>query len=425
MRGNVSFLGRQGLPWLYLGTTQSPLLVMCQIADITGVLGITFWIVMLNATIALAIIHRRELRRVTPAIATAVVVLIAICGYGAFRLSQDTSRSGPTVAVVQANYKQSNTGEKGAPVNEIVPFHVNQTRRALSDAVTSGQNVDLVVWSETMMPAINPGATALNERGQAIADAIGSLAKESNTHILAGGIYFGQWRERGDEMIPDDRRNSAYLFLPTGAQSEKRYDKIHLVPFGEYIPFKESIPPLYRLFIHLGPNYYEEYVLTRGTEVTVFDANGFRFVAPICFEDIVGSLVAGMLRGPDGTKRADFLVNITNDGWFRGSQMPQHLQAAVFRSIENRVPTARSVNTGISGFIDSVGRVSNTVQAETEGASVAPLRLDSRVAPYTRIGDAFALTCAGGTLGVVGWMIMTHMRYKRALRHSAAQGKRI
>ena len=90
-------------------------------------------------------------------------------------------------------------------------------------------------------------------------------------------------------------------------------------------------------------------------------------------------------------------MNITNDGWFKGSEMPQHLQCAVFRSIENRVPTARTVNTGISGYIDSSGRAHGLIGVNREGASTALLHLDGRYTLYTRFGDAFAITCAGGT----------------------------
>ena len=107
-------------------------------------------------------------------------------------------------------------------------------------------------------------------------------------------------------------------------------------------------------------------------------------------------------RPGDGRKAADFIVNITNDGWFKANQMPQHLQAARFRSIENRAPTARSVNTGISGFIDSFGRVYGLVPAGTEGTSVQRLQLDSRVTLYTRWGDVFALLCAAVTAVLAG-----------------------
>jgi apolipoprotein N-acyltransferase len=412
LRGNVSFLGNQGLPWLYLGQTQSPILVMCQIADVTSVLGVTFWVALVNALVVVIYLNRRHLRRTIPAVAVVTGLVIAIGVYGAWRLSQDAQRAGPNVLVVQSNYKQSNTGEKGAPVSEIVDFHVRTTRDALQQLASRGDQVDLVVWSETMMPPLNP--TALEEaRGskqgelwQRAHDEIARIAAEFRTSMLVGGILHDDWQARDGFLVPRDRRNTAYFFEPTGRLSATRYDKIHLVPFGEYIPFKHTIPPLYRLFIKLGPNYYEEYALTRGERFTVFELaragdGSSRFVTPICFEDIVPSMVARMLYDPQtGGKRGDFLVNITNDGWFRASQMPQHLQAALFRSIEHRVATARSVNTGISGFVDPLGRVSGTVPAETEGWSARRLTLDGRVTPYTRVGDVFPITCVALTAGV-------------------------
>jgi apolipoprotein N-acyltransferase len=396
---------------------------MCQIADMLGVTGITWWVVLLNAAIALAIIHRQRIRRVVPALVTTAIVILAVALYGAFRLSQNTTTPGPTVLVVQANYKQSNTGEKGASTDEIVAFHLRATRDAIAHARASGKKIDLVVWSETMLPAINTDArraahgTDAGDKWTDIVYQLGSLAQENQIHLLVGAIYFADWQARDEQLVPMDRRNSAYFFDTSGALTDTRYDKIHLVPFGEYIPFKHSISPLYRLFLKLGPNYYEEYVLTPGDKLVTFElGGGTRFVVPICFEDVVSEQVAAMFHGDAGAKRADFIVNITNDGWFRGAQMPQHLQAAIFRSIENRAPTARSVNTGISGFVDSVGRVSGTVPAGTEGTSVATLMLDRRVSVYTRVGDVFALVCVGATLGVAGWMFARHMRYKRDLQ---------
>jgi apolipoprotein N-acyltransferase len=418
MRGNISFLGRQGLPWLYLGQTQSPVLVMCQVADVFGITGVSFWVLLTNALVAGLLLRPHHLPRMMPAIAAVVAVLLGVGVYGAFRMGQDVRHDGPTVMVVQSDYKQSNTGQKGASLEEIVQFHVDTTRRALRETLSNGRTVDLVVWSETMMPPLNEEAlaayqgTGLGELSRVTREVIADIAAEFGTAMLVGGSYHADVREQGEFLVPGDRRNSAYYFDRQGRLRDERYDKIHLVPFGEYIPFKHSIPPLYRLFIKLGPNYYEEYALTRGEGFTVFPLQSggdggvsARFVVPICFEDIVPGLVARMVSGGDGGKRADLLVNITNDGWFRANQMPQHLQAAVFRSIENRVPTARSVNTGVSGFIDSLGRVSQTVASDTEGWSVETLSLDHRVAPYTRIGDAFALSCVAvmAAACAVGW----------------------
>ncbi|MGH7178921.1 MAG: nitrilase-related carbon-nitrogen hydrolase, partial [Tepidisphaeraceae bacterium] len=170
----------------------------------------------------------------------------------------------------------------------------------------------------------------------------------------------------------------------------------------------------YNILVQLGPSYYESYVLTPGKADTLpaFSVGDYRFVTPICFEDLVGSLVARMVRDGSGGKRADFVVNLTNDGWFSGFEMPQHLQAAVFRSIENRVPTARSVNTGVSGFIDSIGHPHDLVAAGQEGWSVATLMVDRRVTVYTRVGEAFSGLCVLATAA----MIAVQVRQMRMAR---------
>lgn len=407
-----------GLAWAYVGHTQSPAVDLCQIADFSGVYGVSFLVVMINACVALCLIHRRTPRQLIAATLIAVLVFVAVLGYGMFRSGQKTTRPGPTVLVVQPNYPQSNTGEKGADSATIAGFHLHVTRKAIG----ARPSVDLIVWSETMMPPLNPEArqymTSLkSETGQEwglflneVNAALEKLAVQYHASLLTGGLFQNDFTIKTDasgqrRVVAMDRRNTAYFYTPRG-MSPLRYDKIHLVPFGEYLPFQSTIPPLYRLFLALSP-YTDEYTLTAGPEsaLTVFQLpSGQRFVTPICFEDLDGDLVRRMFKPEAGQgKRADFIVNITNDGWFRFNEMPQHLQAAVFRSIENRVPTARSVNTGVSGFIDSLGRVFEVIPAGQEGTSIATLRLDDRLTFYTRFGDLFVYACAAVTILLVLW----------------------
>jgi apolipoprotein N-acyltransferase len=338
----------------------------------------------------------------------------------------------------------------------LVDFHVDKTTQALAAEQTAGRKVDLIVWSETMMPPLNAEAReglAETRMGKLLDDTysrLSSLAFNFRTALLTGGEYIGRVTLEGDTFKLRDPSNAAYLFESTGTLSDSRYDKIHLVPFGEYVPFKESIPPLYQFFMWFSP-YDFDYNLVPGRDdaLTVFSLSvlageptthptsepyvdpdpaaspatqpstqpaqpsfttspGSRFVTPICFEDADPRLLARMFDGDDGTKRADFIVNITNDGWFSQPQLSQHLQIGRFRSIENRVPTARSVNTGISAFIDSTGRVIDRLPAQVEGTLIATLPLDSRFTLYTRLGDAFAIACSIVTgaialLGLVRW----------------------
>jgi apolipoprotein N-acyltransferase len=266
------------------------------------------------------------------------------------------------------------------------------------------------------------------------------LTERFHTNLLTGGIAMMPDKTRASK--PDrqtwNRFNSAYLFDPSGRGAGWRYDKIHLVPFGEYIPFRDSFPPLYKFFNVFNP-YESDYTVTPGKDPTVLAipprgdippstapltgpslrAAPYRFVAPICFEDIDSRLVARMFRGDEDSgppaKRAQFIINLTNDGWFRANEMAQHLQVAVFRTIENRAPMARSVNTGISGFIDPVGRTHDLIAPGTEGFAVARLTLDSRLTLYTRCGDLFAGACGVIAAAVSGLMFWRWMKNRRGV----------
>jgi apolipoprotein N-acyltransferase len=417
LRGTWPF---QGLPWLFLAHTQTPALHLCQIADTVGELGVSFWVALVNAWLFLFLVGRMSLRRSAAGLVFVLLVTGGAVGYGFYRFAQypTVTTPGPAVLVVQPNIPQSNTGDKGLPLRDLIELHIRMTAEALH----SHPATDLVVWSETMMPSLNRQTREYLRGDDGYGDLviqthryIADMAYQSKAAFLVGGAYFGRFERpaSGERPMPyhaRESRNSAYYYERSGAFSDQRYDKVHLVPFGEYIPFKETIPPLYKLLISLGPPNMEDYQLARGDEsnLTVFRLprgpkaspdKDWRFVSPICFEDMDGPLVARMMRPAAGSsgKRADFIVNITNDGWFAGGENAQHFQAAQLRSIENRAPTARSVNTGISGFIDSMGRPYDVLPARTEGTRTAQLRLDARVTPFTRFGNVFAFLCVGAT----------------------------
>ncbi len=400
-----------GLPWLNLGYTQSPMLKLCQIADITGVEGITFVIVLANAWIAMWILRGFRLRGLVSAGISIVAIVAGMWCYGAYRFSHEQLTPGPTVMVVQPNYPQSNTGAKGATLEDRIDFHLRKT----FEADPKKNNVDLVVWSETMMPSMNRYALDRlrnTDYGQLLRETIsgiGQLCQAMHVAILTGGEEWRRLDLVDGHYEPNDKVNLSYYFGKDGVLQDRVYVKIHLVPFGEFIPFRESFPLLYKLMVKFGPPDMDAYNLLHGDDqhLTVFPLEKtdgrepWRFVTPICFEDIDADICAEMFR-PDSTapdrKRADFLVNITNDGWFKANENAQHLQAAIFRSIENRVPTARSVNTGISGFIDPLGRTYGLLAPRTQGTSIGLLKLDSRVTGFTRAGQLFSWICAGVTL---------------------------
>ncbi|HSU66828.1 MAG TPA: hypothetical protein VLJ39_08155, partial [Tepidisphaeraceae bacterium] len=191
-----------GLAWAYLGHSQTPVIYLCQIADFSGAFGVSFWVVMINALVAMLILNRHQIERLIPAAAVVGAALVFVLGYGIFRVRQTTTRPGPTVMVVQPNYPQDNSGNKGADPVKIVEFHLDETRSALAQH----PKTDLVVWSETMMPALNPEAfkaasqipspywqnEAMLMRETMIATT--KLAEQYRTAILTGGVYHNDFK---------------------------------------------------------------------------------------------------------------------------------------------------------------------------------------------------------------------------------------
>jgi len=194
------------------------------------------------------------------------------------------------------------------------------------------------------------------------------------------------------------------LVQPDGTIGQ-RYDKLHRVPFGEYVPLNDTLPWLQSL-----TPYPEGFGIDKGRGVVAYESQGYRFSPIICFEDTVPHLVhrlvaATTIETADGPRAIDFLVNLTNDGWFRGSnEHEQHLITGSFRCIETRTPMVRAVNTGISAIIDGDGQVRNRSRKATEAIVVGTVPLDPRTSLYVATGDWFAgscLTCCG-FLAVVG-----------------------
>jgi apolipoprotein N-acyltransferase len=354
------------------------------------------------------------------------VLVVGTFAYGRFRFAQDTLYPGPRVMVVQPNHQHARGGAKLVTQEQQIEFHLRVTR----DALSKGGRPDVVVWSETVMPPLNAEARDALRRESSgkfleeIHQTLAQLAREHRTSLVTGAYYVGGWKPVDGKLTATDIRNSAYVYDPTGTQFAGRYDKIHLVPFSEIMPMRQTIPILHRALLRLAA-YSAEYPLVPGPAdaLTVFTLRPFvndalagepswKFVTPICSEDFDAPLIASMFRpGPDGRKRADFIANLTNDGWFRGNMRDQHLQCAVFRSIENRAPTARADNTGISGFIDPLGRTSNLIGKGEEGTATQQLMLDRRVSFYSRVGDVFGigcfvLTCAAGLSPVIRRVVM-------------------
>jgi apolipoprotein N-acyltransferase len=346
-----------------------------------------------------------------------VVVFVGSLIYGQVRLGQfdSATQPGPKITVVQTHVPQSNKTQPKTD-EEREAWRLAQEEdwaKLLGWTIAAAeQHPDLIAWPETVVPKpVNAEARAFEvEReiswGPTIYhETIADLAARKGVNLIVGAPAYVELDVDAEGYIHGRRSNAALFYDAQGVQAFERYDKIHRVPFGEYIPWVDSIPPLKNLFIRYLTPYSQDYTLVRGDSYTVFTARElsppaegqtpgtFSFVTPICYEDASPRVVRRMLYTGGGRKRADLIVNLTNSAWYAGdNQRLQHLQIATLRCIENRVPAARSVNTGISAFIDSAGRVTHAVEEngrmiEIDGIATDRVRLDTRTTFYGRLGN--------------------------------------
>jgi apolipoprotein N-acyltransferase len=373
-----------GFPWELLGYSQYRRLHLIQISDIFGVYGLSGLLAFANAALfmgSLAITGKswreRPVGRRFASVAVAAAAALAglTWGYGAHRIAEIDRQAAAApksrLAVIQGNIEQS---QKWDPAFQRATLET-YLRLSLS---TKPLNPDLIVWPESAAPfyflaEIPPTQFLL--RGLA----------ETGTHALIGAPSF----ERRAEAT--DYYNSAYLVAPGGTVLGK-YDKAHLVPYGEYTPYKEYLPFIGKMVEHVGD-------FVAGQEGKTLNMQGVRLGIQICYEIIFPSLSRAMVRNG-----AALLITITNDAWYGTTAGPyQHFSLAVLRAVENRRALARAANTGISGFVDPAGRVLAPTRLMEEAVVVQELPLLDTKSLYTRWGDVFAAMCLAGSAVFAAW----------------------
>lgn len=309
-----------GFGWTLMGYSQYKILPFIQIADFSGVYGVSFLIMTVN--VAIYKILKRSFREI---ILAGLVIALAV-GYGTMRINEKQDEKIAKVSVVQGNIPQDLKWDPGE-AESIMDKYIMLTENAALD------KPELIIWPETSFPVFF-------EKGEEFTEEVLDLCRRINIPILLGANT-----ERGPDSF-----NSALLISEKGDIVGK-YDKIHLVPFGEYVPFSDRFPVLHSLVLgELGE-------FTKGEEFKVF-SHQYDFSVLICYEDIFPELAKKFVQ-----KGARLLVVITNDAWYGRSGMPyQHAACSVFRAIENRVPIVRCANTGYSCFIDSRGRIYDAVE---------------------------------------------------------------
>ena len=174
---------------------------------------------------------------------------------------------------------------------------------------------------------------------------------------------------------------------------------MHLVPFGEYFPLIESLPWLKALTPYRGEKVQS---LSFGRKPICLPLGPYRLAVSICFEDTLPHVIRRFFAEAENGQHPDVLINLSNDGWFRGSaELDMHLAIAAFRAVEHRAPLARAVNTGLSALIDGNGEIRETLPKDTKGVLSVTVPIDDRTSCYSRWGDWLGLSCLAVTIGLV------------------------
>ncbi len=358
-----------GLPWELLGHSQWRRIELIQIADVGGVYAVSYAIAAVNVGIyfalrgvARAATPRRLLRSMAPLAAAAALVAVYV-GYGARAVERELARpAGPraVVALAQANLPTVWEWRRANAERNLLAY-ATLTRGAIARS-----RPDLVVWPEYAV-------TLYPERDTMLMPALAALA-----HDTTAGLVFGAPRLAGD-ADGDRYFNAAYHLAPDGALAA--YEKIRLVPFAEYKP-----PAIAQAFAGEADRQF-----SAGTRSTVFSTAIGRLGLLICYEVTFPELTRDLVRAG-----AEILINVSNDGWLDRAGLgasAQHLSIAVFRAVESRRFVARASSSGISGFIDPLGRQFALLGENRRGVTVGEIEPRDELTFYTRHGEVFALAC--------------------------------
>ena len=374
-----------GFPWNLVGYTAYRNLELIQFAEFTGVYGVSALIVFFNAVVYLVIFRRGTSRLQTISLSSLTVMMVALVAFGAWRIAnlKNAPAEGTLkVAMVQANIPQS---LKWDP--KFLPQSYGVYQEETTNAAKRG--ADLITWPEAAAAFLflpddrYPAALA---EDAAYRQKLLTMAQNIGVPILFGAPALAQL----DGQL--GFYNRAYLVSAKG-EVVAHYDKMQLVPFGEYVPARSILGFFVnRVVKGLGD-------MVPGDQQTLFSVKGAKLGVLICYESIF----------PDFTRRevnlgANILVNITNDAWYGESSAPfQVLAMAALRSVETKVPMVRTANTGISALIEPSGRITNRTPLFKRGTEIVDVSFRPVRTVYTMVGDLFAEICV--VLTMIGLLI--------------------
>ena len=366
-------------PWELLGYSQTANFALTRIATLTGVYGLSFEILLVNSVFAAAFLVAKEQRKrllAAACVATAILQAGQLVAPPPVAADHTALLVQPNIAILEGAVWTKEFFQDTLRDLTAVSLHPPGGKPAKQQAGGSPDrfvvSYNLIVWPESPSPFYT--------NDPLFRDAVGALAKQSGTWVVAGSIGISPAMHGGGGS--SQIFNSAVLVSPLG-DWVGRYDKMHLVPFGEYLPFPQ-------LFAFAGGLTKEVGEFQRGASRTPLDAGGERFGMFICYESIFPDEVRqGPLEG------AQVLLNISNDGWYGDSgAWKQHLQQTEMRAIENDRWLLAATNTGMTASIDPYGRIVAATPRKVRTALAAPYALISSTTFYTRHGDWFAYLCA-------------------------------
>lgn len=368
-----------GFPWVLLGTSQVRVLPIVQTASLVGVYGLSMLIAAVSAAAAYACVARTS-RRYVPLAAT-VLLVIALGAWGVARMRSGAllSSGDPiTVAVVQGNVSLEEKWEPSLN-DRIMGRYVDLSRSAI------GRGATFILWPESAIPFYF-------EREARGTEPVRRLAREAHAWLLVGSdqlepIKFVPGAERN---APQDRLyNAAFLVGPDG-RTEAVYRKMHLVPFGEYVPLKQ-------LLFFVGPLVQAVSDFSPGATPVTLPVAGHLASTAICYEVVYARLIGSFV-----SEGSELLTTITNDAWFGSSSAPyQHFDQAAMRAVEQGRFLARAANTGISGFVDPYGRVLDETPLFRPDVRVRQLRFLHGRTVYGYVGDSLAYAGLAATLAML------------------------
>lgn len=352
-----------GFPWENLGYSQYRILPLIQISDITGVYALSFVIVLANCAVLKMI---KQLKLFTAESALCLICLTGILVYGLIKLpgpdSDPPEGDGLKTVLIQPNIPQDIKWD---------PAYLKKTMETLSRLTleSADKSPDIVIWPESATPFYFQAEDTYLQT-------VAGLVEKTGAYLLLGSPSFEVTNDRVTYY------NSAFLISPERVIVD-RYDKMHLVPYGEYVPLARFFPFIDKLVEGTGD-------FSPGTEQKNLPLPSCSLASVICYEIIFPDLVRKFVK--DG---AGIIVNITNDAWFGRTSAPyQHLSMTVFRAVENRRYLARAANTGISAFIEPSGKIVSQTEIFTEAALSDMIYCQDELTFYTRYGDIFAFCCA-------------------------------